>query len=210
MEIGIIGAGNVGLALGRACAQAGHDVTFGVSDVAKYAASVAAIPGAALVSRAELAETAGLILLAVPYAAAPAIAASRADWGGRILVDLTNPLAPGLAGLTIGTTTSGAEEIARLATNARVVKAFNSTGTENMLNPRYAKGRVMMPVAGDDAAAREAVIALAASLGFDAFDFGPLSGARYLEPFAMTWIHMAFRLGRGRNFGFGLLSDRGD
>ena len=81
-----------------------------------------------------------MVILAVPYAAALAIAAGRADWQGRVLVDATNPLAPGLAGLTLGTTTSGAEEIAERARGARVVKAFNTTGAENMADSRYPAG----------------------------------------------------------------------
>jgi hypothetical protein len=59
-----------------------------------------------------------------------------------------------------------------------------------------------MPVAGDDADARSRVVALATRLGFDAVDVGPLASARYLEPFAMTWIHMAIKRGMGRNFAF--------
>ena len=54
----------------------------------------------------------------------------------------------------------------------------------------------------DDPAARALVIELAAGLGFDAVDLGHLAAARYLEPLAMVWIEMAFRLGHGRGFGF--------
>ncbi|MDE2579826.1 MAG: NAD(P)-binding domain-containing protein [Hyphomicrobiales bacterium] len=208
MNLSIIGPGNVGLSLGKAFAAKGQPVLFGANDPAKYEAAVASVTGAQLATVAQAIEASDIVILAVPYAAAVDIAASRADWGGRILVDLTNPLAPGLAGLTIGTTTSGAEEIAKRARNARLVKAFNTTGVENMLNPHYAAGNVMMPVAGDDADARSKVIALATLLGLDAFDFGPLAGARFLEPLAMTWIYMAFKLGRGRDFGFGLLARR--
>ncbi|MGK7876744.1 MAG: hypothetical protein AB4426_26690 [Xenococcaceae cyanobacterium] len=46
------------------------------------------------------------------------------DLSGKVLVDCTNPLLPGLAGLAIGTTTSAAEEIAKVAPNAKVVKCF--------------------------------------------------------------------------------------
>ncbi len=133
------------------------------------------------------------------------IARSVADWGGRILIDATNPLAPGLAGLSVGTTTSGAEQIAAAARGARVVKAFNTTGAENMADSRYPGGAVFMPVCGDDAEARSRVVALAALIGYDAVDCGDLRSARYLEPFAMTWIHMAIKLGHGRNFAFSRL-----
>ncbi len=62
-----------------------------------------------------------------------------------------------------------------------------------------------MPVCGDDADTRSRVIALATLIGFDAVDCGDLKSARYLEPFAMTWIHLAIKLGQGRNFAFARL-----
>lgn len=187
MGMAIIGAGNVGMALGQAFTRQGEHVVFGVPEPQKYAAAVAALG-----ENARLASTA-------------AIAQSVPDWQGRVLVDATNPLAPGLAGLTMGTNTSAAEELARLARGARVVKAFNSTGAENMADAAYPGGVPMMPVCGDDADARQRVMALATLIGFEAVDMGPLMAARYLEPFAMTWIHLAFRQGFGRRFAFGLL-----
>lgn len=86
-----------------------------------------------------------------------------------------------------------------------MVKAFNTTGAENMEDAHYAKGSPFMPVCGDDAEARARVIALATLIGFDAVNCGDLSVARYLEPFAMTWIHMAIKLGLGRRFAFARL-----
>ena len=153
-------------------------------------------PAAAAIAASEL------VILAVPYAAAVAVAGSIPDWHNKILVDATNPLAPGLAGLSLGTTTSGAEQIVAVAKGARVVKAFNSTGAENMADSHYPGGLVFMPVCGEDAAARARVVALATLIGFDAVDCGGLQSARYLEPLAMTWIHLAFKMGRGRRFAF--------
>jgi predicted dinucleotide-binding enzyme len=205
MTIAIIGAGTVGLTLGKALARHGEAVAFGLSSPAKYAADIAAIPNARALGIEAAVEQAELILLAVPYAAAASVAEAIPDWGGRILVDLTNPLAPGLAGLTLGTDTSGAEQTAARAHNARVVKAFNTTGAENMANPTYPAGRTVMPVCGDDTAARQRVMALAETLGFEAVDFGPLAGARLLEPMALVWIQLALKYGQGRDFAFGLL-----
>jgi predicted dinucleotide-binding enzyme len=203
MRISILGAGNVGMALGQALTRRGESVVFGVPDPEKYAAAVKALGAKArLTTTAEAIAAGDVVILAVPYAAVAGIAQSVADWQGKVLVDATNPLAPGLAGLTLGTTTSGAEALAQLAHGARVVKAFNTTGAENMADARYAQGQPMMPVAGDDAAARQQVMALATLIGFDAIDMGPLSAARYLEPLAMVWIHLAFRQGQGRHFAF--------
>ena len=206
MTISILGAGNVGLAMAGAFTRRGETVVLGVPQPAKYAAAVAALGERARVTTTAEAVAAGeVVILAVPYAAVAAIAQSVDDWQAKVLVDATNPLAPGLAGLTLGTTTSGAEELARMARGARVVKAFNSTGAENMADARYPGGVPMMPVCGDDAQARQRVMALATLIGFEAVDMGPLMAARYLEPFAMTWIHLAFRQGFGRRFAFGLL-----
>jgi hypothetical protein len=203
MKISILGAGNVGMALAGALLRAGQPVTIGVPDPARYADAVAALGAqATLVGSDEAVERGDVVILAVPYRAALAIAQARPDWQGRVLVDATNPLAPGLAGLSLGTTTSGAEQLAERARGARVVKAFNTTGAENMADSRYAQGPPMMPVAGDDAAAREQVLSLATLIGFDAIDMGPLSAARYLEPLAMVWIHLAFKQGQGRRFAF--------
>ena len=206
MSISIIGAGNVGMALGSAFTQRGETVVFGVPDPDKYRAAVSALgTGASVTTTAEAIAASEVVILAVPYAALPAIAQSVPDWQGKILVDATNPLAPGLSGLSLGTTTSGAEELAKLARGARVVKAFNTTGAENMADTHYAGGAPMMPLCSDDADARQRVATLATLIGFDAVDMGPLMAARYLEPFAMTWIHLALKQGYGRKFAFGML-----
>jgi len=86
-----------------------------------------------------------------------------------------------------------------------VVKAFNTTGAENMADPAYPGGTALMPVCGDDGEARAAVMALARDLGFEAVGAGDLKAARLLEPFAMTWIHLAIKCGFGRRTAFGLL-----
>jgi predicted dinucleotide-binding enzyme len=200
-HIAILGAGNVGAALARNLVALGETVRFGVPEPDKYR-DLAASLGAQVGSVAEAIDGAGIAILAVPYSAALAIAEQVADWNGRILIDATNPLAPGLAGLSLGTTTSAAEQIAARAGNARVVKCFNVTGAENMADPRALDAEVFMPVATDDAEARTRVIALATRMGFDAVDAGPLKAARYLEPFAMTWIHLAFAAGHGRAWAF--------
>lgn len=206
MTLSILGAGQVGLALGGAFLRRGETIVFGVPEPDKYRSAIDALgPGASITWTDAAIDASDLVVLAVPAEATAGIARRRADWRGTILVDATNPLAPGLAGLSVGTTTSGAEELAKLAHGARVVKAFNTTGAENMADPAYPGGRPFMPVCGDDPDARRRVLELAASIGFDAVDLGPLSAARYLEPFAMTWIHMAIRLGHGRRFAFSIL-----
>jgi 8-hydroxy-5-deazaflavin:NADPH oxidoreductase len=206
MQISIIGAGNVGKALAQAFIRQGEKVYLGVPNPDKYQTVATALGSAATLGTvAQAVAASDVVILAVPFAATESIARGVDDWQGKVLVDATNPLASGLAGLTVGTTTSGAEQIASWAPSAKVVKAFNTTGAENMANSTYLNGLPFMPVCGDDAQARAKVITLATLIGFDAIDMGSLSAARYLEPFAMTWIHMAFKQGLGRKFAFSVL-----
>jgi len=75
---------------------------------------------------------------------------------------------------------------------ARAVKALNTTGAENWAHSRFPGGLTSMPVCDDDAEARTRVLALTTPIGFDVVDCGEFAAARYLEPFAMTWIHLAY------------------
>ncbi len=197
MNIAILGAGNVGATLGKRFAEQGHAVSFGVPDPLKYADS--GLPGT-IRSVAEAAQSAEIILLAVPYHAVEQVIKDCGDLQGKILIDATNPLGmteKGLA-LTAGFSTSGAETIAALAPAARLVKCFNQTGFGNMAEPRQS----VMFVCGDDASANETVRQLAAEIGFDAISIGTLDKARLLEPLAMLWIHLSFTTELGREFAF--------
>jgi 8-hydroxy-5-deazaflavin:NADPH oxidoreductase len=108
-------------------------------------------------------------------------------------------------GLVIGHTTSAAEQIAHWAAGAYVVKAFNTTGWQNMADPWYGSQGLTMLLCGDQAESKTVVAVLATQLGFEPVDVGPLRSARYLEALAMLWIDMAMFQGFGTNFGFQLV-----
>lgn len=78
-------------------------------------------------------------------------------------------------------------------------------GANIMANPVIAGKPTVMCVCGDEEPARKTVLGLAADVGFEPVDFGPLSQARLLEPWAMLWIWLAFRGDAGREFGFARL-----
>jgi predicted dinucleotide-binding enzyme len=204
MKIAVVGAGRVGATLGRRWSELDHDVVFGVRDPDsdKARAVVTTAPLTSIATIADAVAGAQAVVLAVPYDAVGHAIAAAGDLDGKVVIDCTNPI--GAGGLVIGTTSSGAEQVGEHAPGARVVKAFNTTGSENMDNPRFADGALMMPIAGDDAHAKQVVSQLAVELGFEPFDVGALATARYLEPFAMVWITLA-RGGLGRDFGFRLV-----
>lgn len=198
MHVAIIGAGRVGAALGARFAQAGHTVTFGVRDASdpKHAAL------GHVASVADAAARADVIVLTTPWAGAQSAVESAGDLTGRILVDATNPIGPGMV-LTHGTTDSGAEQVARWAPGARVVKAFNSIGMEVMANPVFANGHSVLWISGDDADACATVASLGESIGFEPVRLGPLARARFQEPAALVWITASASL--GREFSWGVL-----
>ena len=116
---------------------------------------------------------------------------------GKIVVDVSNPVKPDFSGLAIGHTTSAAEEIQQVAKGARVVKAFNTIFASLFETPAAATANVPVFVAGDDAAAVDAVAALVANAGFAVERVGGLDGARLVEPLGMLNIRFGYGLGKG-------------
>lgn len=114
-----------------------------------------------------------------------------------IVVDLTNTVGtdrpPGAASVL--------DVIAEAGVASPLVKAFNTIGAEAHLHAVVDGTPLFLPVAGD-APAVDHVVALARSIGFDALAIGDRSAARLNEGFAEVWIHLAFRPGLGRDFGF--------
>jgi predicted dinucleotide-binding enzyme len=143
-------------------------------------------------------------LIAVPWNAVADVV-SRLELADTVVLDATNPLPAQASELQADSTVSGAQLVSLWASGARVVKAFNVTGSGNLLNPDYASQRPMMPIAGDDTEAKAIAMDLAAAIGFDPVDAGPLNAARDLEHVAMMWIRLAYALGNGPNIAFALL-----
>lgn len=202
MRIGVIGAGRVGGTLGRGLGAAGHEVIYALrgEEVPERLRHERASTGTVR----EAVERSEVLILATPWAATEAALAEAGDLGGRPLLDATNPIGAGMA-LTHGHDDSGAEQVQRWAPTARVVKVFNTTGMENMADPKYGDHRALMLAAGDDEAAVQIAVGLASDLGFEALSFGPLKNARLLEPFGRAWIELALVRGQGRSIAFGLL-----
>ncbi len=196
MKIAVIGTGNVGKALGAAFAGAGQDVTFAGRDADKVAAAATAAGAQAALSPAAAIAGADVVVLAVPYPAAEALAAEIATAAsGKVVIDATNPLKPDYSGLVTDGGPSGAERIAASLPGAAVVKAFNTMFAGNQANPT-ALGTVLDALyATDDDAAAETFATLASSIGFRPVKVGPLAASRELE--AMAWLNIRLQLLNG-------------
>jgi predicted dinucleotide-binding enzyme len=176
MTTAIIGLGNMGKAL-AARLEGKTDLVLGTRETTDAAIRAADI-----------------VVLALPYAAALDVAANPA-LTGKIVVDMSNPVKPDFSGLTLGHTTSAAEEIQKVAKGAHVVKAFNT-----IFAGVFAKSdtkTIPVFIAGNDEAARKAVTDLVQTAGFASEDVGGLDAARLLEPLGMLNIRLGYGLGRG-------------
>ena len=196
-KIGIIGAGNMGSAFAKRLAAAGHDVTITAKDPthADRAASGAG-GGVRAVPRDQIARDAEVLILATYFPDAPDALRAAGDLTGKTVVDITNPLTPDMSGLSVGHTTSAAEEIQRAVPQAKVVKAFNTIFAQ-VLGAPAGGTKAQVLYAGDDAGAKDAVRALIESAGFEAVDVGPLASARQLEPLGLLNIYLGYVAGRG-------------
>ncbi len=201
MKVAILGTGKVGQAIAKGLAGK-HEVRFGSRNP-----SGAKVPhGAAAVSQKEAASWADVVILAVPYhSVKETVRGLGAETvRGKVLVDATNVLSPS-GDLAVGFTTSGAEELAKLAPGAKVVKAFNHVLAENMSTARVGGESLSLLVAGDDPKAKETVMRLGRDIGFDPVDAGPLASARYMEPMGMQVIKLGYGLKMGTDIGLRLV-----
>lgn len=189
-NIGIIGTGNVGSALRRGLERARQNVRAAGEDKAEVRA---------------VAEWADVVILAVPFGALTDVAATISPVAkGKAIVDVTNALTEDMK-LAVGYTTSGAEELQKRLPGAHVVKAFNTQFAQRMDSGRIGEERVTVFAAGDHDASKQAVRELAAAIGFDTVDAGPLANARLLEPLGYLNIQLGYVLGLGTEIGLRLV-----
>ena len=184
MQIGILGAGSVGLAVGRRLAGAGHRVMLSSARGPHALTPVAQEIGANASSIIDAAAQ-ELVLLALPWPVVPEVLDPLPGWQGRILVDATNPfVAVDPLQLADLEGRSASVIVAEHAPGARVVKAFNSITMANFeKGPRQGEARRVLFVSGDDVASKQTVQRLIAELGYAPIDLGGLDeGGRMQQP----------------------------
>lgn len=196
----MLGKGMVGGALGRRWAAAGHDVTFGVRDTTtRDARTLAEETGAPVLDLADAVLGASVVVLAVPWSAVAEVLDAAGDLENVVLIDTTNASGVGYRP-ALDTDRSGAETIAALVPGARVVKAFNGMSYRTMEDPAAFPLPPALLLAGDDQDAKDTVAELAAELGLEPVDAGPLAAAVLLEYTGLLWVRLAFDRGMGRDF----------
>jgi hypothetical protein len=203
MKIGIIGAGKVGANLGKGWVRAGHEIMFSSRDPQSEKMQqlvVATGDKASAGTVSEVMDFADVIAVAISWPDVETVVMEAGDWRGKILIDVTNRFSP------TGTGNSAAEDLARVASGAHVVKAFNTIGAERYLDPKIGRQTASMFICGDDDEAKSVVGDLVEDLEFDLVDVGPLSHAEMLESLAKLWVTL-MRGGFGRTMAFKLLRE---
>ena len=192
--VAVIGTGNVGMALGTEFGGLGHTIVYGSRSpgaektlelVAKTENSTATLPAAA-------AARADVVILAVPGMVTEMVATGLGDLSGKIIIDATNPLV--FAGnpptVTYGTERSLGEIVQDAHPDAFVVKAFNTIGWEQMIDPPVPAP--VIPIAGNAAAAKQKVAAWVQAMGIDTVDIGEIHYSIITEYMVVMFLNNQF------------------
>lgn len=185
VKIGVIGSGNVGGALGRVWADAGHEVMFSSRNLdhdKRLAAAIGANAHAG--TPGEAAAFGDVLVFAVPYGALPELGKALAgSIKGKIVIDTCNPFPQRDGEIANRAREQGAGSVsAELLPGTRIVRAFNAIGAARMGQAHEQPGRIGMPIAGDDQAAIEVASRLIREIGYEPILVGGLDEGRYLMP----------------------------
>lgn len=194
MKVGIIGSGVVGQTLAAGFVKHSHEVEIGTRDPAKLKDWSAKNPSVKLASSAEAAAFGDVVVLAVAGDAAlealkqPGAAAIA----GKTVIDACNPIGGGppvngVLSFFTPQNESLMEQLQKAFPSAHFVKAFNSVGNGQMVNPEFAGGRPTMFICGNDGNAKKAVAQILDQFGWDTEDMGAVEAARAIEPLCKLW-----------------------
>lgn len=210
MKIAVIGSGKMGRALGSIWARAEHEIIFTDAMLTNEQLAVIASeagPTASYGFAADAAQDADVILLTVRWVDIEAAMQSLGGASGKIILTTVNALKADMSGLAVGTTTSAAEEIAKLAPLAQVVESILPFA-DVLLSPdrKFGDDRPAVFYCGDSVEAKVFIVPLLEELGVTPVDAGPLMSARYIEPAGMLLVQLAYPQGMGGQIAFKLLN----
>jgi predicted dinucleotide-binding enzyme len=191
MNVTIAGTGNMARAIATRALAGGHEVSFIGTHISKAEDLADELTGQGPVRAVETVDG-DILVLAVPYSAAPHVVRQHApELDGTVVIDITNPVGDNFEPLDVELG-SGAQVIAAAAPDgAPVVKAFNTTFAGTLMAGAVAGQPLDVFIAGDDEAAKAKVARLVEDGGLRPIDAGPLRRARELE--ALGFLHMAIQ-----------------
>ncbi len=199
MKVGVLGSGDVAKALAGGFIQHGHQTMVGTRDTLKLAEWQREHPKARVGSFSETAAFAEVVVLAVKGSVAADVlrAAGSVNLDGKPVMDACNPIAdaPPVNGVLKFFTTlddSLMERLQRGFPKAHFVKAFNSVGNRQMVNPQYKGERPTMFICGNDDGAKEITAKILDQFGWETADMGKVETARAIEPLCMLWCALGF------------------
>ncbi len=200
MNIAVIGSGNVGGALAKQFAKAGHRVTLGSRNPSDPKIKDLLEQNITADSVQEAVKGSEVILLATPGKAGVEVVKSLGDLAGKVVIDATNSVFAKPEGYN-----TTADAILDLTNTTDVVKCFNTTGAGNMEDPHFGDQVADMFMAGDSEKGKQIAEQLAKDVGFgEVYDLGGNDKFELIEQLAMVWISLA--MGKyGRNIGFKIL-----
>jgi len=197
MHIGILGSGLMGGKLGTIFARAGHDVVFSYAHSEQKLKRLARQAGgkAQAGTPAEAVRDADAILLAVHWSRVNDVLKQAGSVSGKVIISCSLPMTKDDSDLAIAHTSSGAETLAKKARRAHIVSAFGTVPSEVLfavLDKRRRAPRPSLVYCGDNRKAKQIAAKLIRDVGFDPIDAGPLTTARYMEPFTMLVAQLAY------------------
>jgi predicted dinucleotide-binding enzyme len=201
MRVGILGSGLMGGKLGTILARAGHEIVFSYARSDQKLKQLARDAG----SRAragtplEAAQGADAVLLAVHWSRIDEMLNQAGDLSGKVILTCSLPMNVDNTELVVAHTSSGAEELAKMVPQARVVSVFGTVPSEvlfGVYETRGKAGRPSLVYCGDDESGKGVAAELIRDVGFEPVDAGPLRIARYIEPFALLVAQLAYE-GKG-------------
>jgi predicted dinucleotide-binding enzyme len=194
MKVGIIGSGVVGQTLAAGFVKHGHQVEIGTRDPAKLKDWSAKHPGVTAKSFADTAAFADVVVLAVggevAQQALTLIGPKALE--GKTVIDACNPIGGGppvngVLSFFTPQNQSLMEQLQKAYPSAHFVKAFNSVGSGQMINPNFAGGRPSMFICGNSNEAKATVAQILDQFGWDTEDMGAIEAARPIEALCMLW-----------------------
>jgi len=199
MKVGVLGSGGVAQTLAAGFVKHGHQTMIGTRDKAKLADWHKKNPTTQVGSFSDAAAFGEVVVLAVKGSAAADVlrAAGSANLAGKLVMDACNPIAdaPPVNGVLKFFTTldhSLMEQLQKEFPTAHFVKAFNSVGQGQFVNPQYKSGRPTMFICGNDDGAKVITAQILDQFGWETADMGKVEAARAIEPLCMLWCILGF------------------